>query len=330
MRIAAAVLVLLAGLVAGLVAVTRDPGTAADATSRAGSAAATQVLAPEDRAAATAAEGVPDPGGNAEASPDAASRGDVGSVEGEGTAAPAERPQPAAVPSPSPLATVSEITHRVANWTGDDYLAATGAAIDGETAYAAFRYALSCVDGITSEDELMLRREQYGRYMESQGQVSEERIERLQRHLENSYAHCGGIGDDVVGLAADWLLLAVDLDYLPALVSFHEDLPALLARRNHGAFRRPDLVALYAERAGTILERALASSHADAFRAHAIALRRGLAVDGDLARAHAMALTAEAIEAGGSLSLRADPSLSAADNDRAHLLAEAMCRRYCP
>lgn len=258
-----------------------------------------------------------------------------GSKTGPRPASPSPEPDPPPEFSgiEDPRAVADRLRQRVRNWTFEDYqaLAANPQAVSGEAAYTAYQFARNCAGGITSEDQLLLRREQYLNYYQAnRSRIGQEQLNRALEQLESSLVHCQGMGDEVLDAAMDWLLLSAELDYLPAMISFHQEIPQLLNNGRHTPFRRPDLVETYRQRAQGLLDRALLSGHPDAFSAYAHALRQGLAVDADPVRALAMDLVAQAISDGGLPDAVSDSELTAAENHLARMMAEDLCHRYCP
>ena len=176
----------------------------------------------------------------------------------------------------------------------------------------------------------MLRRAQFNNYFDqNRERLSEKRLNRALDQLESSLAHCQGMGEEVLDVAMDWLQLAAELDYLPALIKFPEDVPQLLNEDAWTVFRRPDLLEIYRLRAPEFLDRALASGHPDAFRAYAKALRDGLALDPDPVLAQAMDLTAILAE-GNALPIgTSNPALTREENADALDRSTLLCERYC-
>ncbi|MEM7705606.1 MAG: hypothetical protein AAF358_08650 [Pseudomonadota bacterium] len=188
------------------------------------------------------------------------------------------------------------------SWRMEDYLTATANpdTIDAATAFAAYEFARSCVGEPRSDEQFEFRLEQFSQYAENRPRrVSSQRLDRAMDRLQDDFLRCEDFADeDLVKTASDWLMLAADLDYLPALVRFYQELPGLLRETQARVFREPHYLDLHRAKSLEYLDRALLTGHPRAFLATAIALNDGVIFEEDELAAHAY-LTAASLAAGG-------------------------------
>ncbi len=202
---------------------------------------------------------------------------------------------------PEPDLALTETT-LAETWRMEDYLAATANpdAIDAATAFAAYEFARSCVGEPRSDEQFEFRLEQFSQFAENRRRrVSSERLDRAMDRLQDDFLRCEEFADeDLVKTASDWLMLAADLDYLPALVRFYQELPGLLRETQARVFREPHYLDLHRAKSLEYLDRAMLTGHPRAFLAMGIALTDGVIFEEDLLAAHAY-LTAASLAAGG-------------------------------
>ncbi|MEM9531592.1 MAG: hypothetical protein AAGA23_11790 [Pseudomonadota bacterium] len=229
-------------------------------------------------------------------------------------------------------------TQAAAEWSHDDYAAATASVdqIDGETAFAAYEFARSCVGEPRSDQQFEFRLEQYNQYFDdNRRRVSENRLNRAMDRLTNEFVRCEPFADDdLVRTAADWLMLSADLDYLPAQVRFYNELPALLRETQARVFAEPFYLDLHREKSIDYLDRALLTGHPRAFLAMGIAIMDAVIFEADtqgaLAYLEAADLAAHGLDPQiGELKARLTQELTPAEQLDAALWGADLCRRYC-
>lgn len=224
------------------------------------------------------------------------------------------------------------------NWEFSDYQQKTANpdAIDGETAWEAFNFARSCVGEPRTEQQFEFHLEQASEvYEANRRRMSEERFNQYVDRVQNSFLRCQEFANaDVVAVAAEWLQLAADLDYLPAQIGFYQRLPRLLRETQGRVFREPHYLDMHRVKSVEYLNRALESGHHLAFSEMARALEDGVVFQPDPVAALAYLITADAIAGGNDMSIldrktTLEDQLSLGDVRIAEQWARGLCLRYC-
>ena len=208
-------------------------------------------------------------------------------------------------------------------------------AITGESAFLAYEYVRSCIGAPVTEQAFETRLEQYTTAFERRGRPLDRRYERIMDRTQQLYLRCEGLGDDdLVQLAAEWLQLSADLDYLPAQVSFYRELPTLLNEERGRLFKEPVYLEIHREKSADYLERALRTGHPQAFRAMAQALEDGVIYQKDRLAALAYMMAADLAAAGKVADIQSfigtlEVGTTAADRSLARGWARTLCRQHC-
>ncbi len=253
------------------------------------------------------------------------------------TVEPAGRPsrgQPAKVVPPENPALKTPDIGPIMNFDRYADVIADADSVSGQDAFVAYEYVRSCIGAPVTEQDYETRLEQYTTAFERRGRSLGRRYDRVMERTEQLYLRCEGLGEgDLIQLAAEWLQLAADLDYLPAQVRFYLLLPQLLNEERSRVFKEPVYLEIHREKSADYLERAIRTGHPEAFTAMAGALQDGVIYQQDSMAAVAY-MGAAALARGEDVDEAVRESgvaldLTVADRALARSWARTLCRQYC-
>lgn len=250
---------------------------------------------------------------------------------------PAARTAPA-TPSQSITEQMQAISSEVALWTSEDLLNLDHRqAQDGATLFKAYRFAASCIGHPTSMEALDARSAEFQRWhRQNPDNFDVEMLERSLTGLEEGLTRCGGVAEDYVLLAFDFLTRSVERGYLPAQIAIVSEGRSLLFRDQEHVFRHPEQLMVYRSLSQAALANALSQSIPEALELQAEVLYRGYFAKPDRVTGLAYALASKDALAGVAVSAVAEQiiadarlELSPDDLDDARNLSRQICQTLC-
>ncbi len=207
---------------------------------------------------------------------------------------------------------------------------------DAEAAFLIYLRYLSCAQ-IPSEQasfDQMMNQYVQGRANSQFDNRMNDQMDTRMANLELSFEFCQQIEGNSRLLAYQWLRTSADMNYLPAMIKFSIDAQSLFYPKL--AFRQPELLVEFRNRAFDYLNQALTSGHPSAFLQYAYLYQTDTLLEPDPQQIYAYAYAAKLAGFDPTLSSYVDQMMSTAeiqlDIDEvsdARQMGRDLCERYC-
>ncbi len=217
-------------------------------------------------------------------------------------------------------ATIEEL---VGHWTIRDYqqLAGQKSALSAEEAYMVYSYLGQCQRVIRSEvvhdNETRRLQDMIDKARSSQ---SRNLIRQRLHELNQQYNQCSGLGTDLIVERIEWFTLSADLGYRHAQRMYYQTIPELISQQHMVAFRHPEILTRYRQKAPEYLETGLSADNPESYLVYSRAILDGIVISPDAVDAYAYAYVAMMLDESRSGNLRQELEAIESVLDRTELL----------